>query len=318
MPILFHDFLKEKLDRPKPKGGTYWGTFSRLVDVYDNAPVGWVTDSTLKEIHRLRQLDKFEPAITYYLFSALVEATANMTDIVALTDLLKYAFPSEQHLAATVAQELARYHAGSLRFEAQIVPNKELRDKVKDGVDYCPVAYHRKIAAGRKRVRYESATKLACFVGDERVIEKNPKRRKGRFGLGVEAKFTSDIDDETTFSPHRNQIARTLEVGNQRAEQFVFLLIAPRCYRRAKSRLFVYKIEEYRSPDGVAALRRDIILTQPDDDMLARWIRHTGWLDWEHVVEFLYPNEIERAGWESDESEPLREFLKDRRLWPFG
>src|SRR5207248_1975011 len=104
---------------------------------------------------------------------------------------------------------------------------------------------------------------------------------------------------------------------NQRSKQFVFLLLAPRCYRRAKSRLFVYKMEEYRSPDGVAALRRDILLPQPDG-VLARWIRHTGWLDWEHVVEFLYPDGKPKMGWQSTESAALQRFLADRRLWPYG
>jgi hypothetical protein len=93
-------------------------------------------------------------------------------------------------------------------------------------------------------------------------------------------------------------------------------LIAPRSYRRARSRLYVYKMEEYQSDAGVAALRRDILLPQPGD-VLRGWIRNMGWLDWEHVVEFLYPAGEPRAGWASEFSEPLRAFLVGRRLWPF-
>jgi hypothetical protein len=166
-------------------------------------------------------------------------------------------------------------------------------------------------------VRFESATRLDCFIGDRDTLGEDPKRAAGKFGLGVEAKFTSDIDDETTYSPHRNQIARIVEVGHQRCEQFYFLLVAPRSYRRARSRLYVYKMEEYQSNEGVAALRRDTVLPQPDD-VLRGWIQRMGWLDWEHVVEFLYPDGKSRMGWQSTENAALQRFLADRRLWPYG
>jgi len=314
MPILFRNFLKKKLDRPKPKGGTYWRAFSRLAELYDNAPPNWFTACTMKQVHRLRQLDKFEPAITYYLISALVEATNNLSDTAALADLLTHAFPGD--VGVPVAQQIAHYQADSLQFEAQIVPNQPLRNIVKHSAHLCPVAYHRKMAVERKRARYEAATRLDCFIGDRRALGEDAKRAPGTFGLGAEAKFTSDIDDETTYSPHRNQIARIVEVGHQRCDQFVFLLIAPRSYRQAKSRFYVYKMEEYRSANGIAALRRDILMAQTDD-ALARWIQHMGWLDWEHIVEFLYPEGRPKANWNSTESMALQVFLADRRLWPF-
>src|SRR5262249_13793595 len=195
-------------------------------------------------------------------------------------------------------------------------PNRTLRDKVKRHVPACPVAYNRTIAAERKKVRFESASRLDCFIGDRLALGKDSRRAPGTFGLGGEAKVTSDIDDEATYSPHRNQIARIVEVGHQRCTQFYFLLIAPRSYRQAKSRLYAYKMAEYQSEAGVAALRRDMLLSQPDD-VVRGWLRNTGWLDWEHLGEFLYPTEQPRAGWTSEFSDPLRAFLIDRRLWPF-
>ena len=97
---------------------------------------------------------------------------------------------------------------------------------------------------------------------------------------------------------------------------FAFLLIAPRIVRNMKSRFYVYKMDEYKGPAGIAALRRDTVLTHSDEE-LASWIRHMGWLDWEHFVEFLYPLGNPRASWVSEYCEPLKEFLKLRRLWPF-
>lgn len=314
MPILYPDFLRQKLDRPNPKGGTYWGAFSRLVDIYDQCQPDWVTEKEVDEIARLRQLDKFEPAITYYLFAALAEATDGFTDAGLVFEVLASAFPAQ--VASEVAQQIARHGVSGLEFEGQIAPNRALREEVERRVSACPVAYTRRIAAERDRVRFESATKLDCFIGDRRALGEDAGRPPGTFGLGVESKFTSDIDDETTYSPHRNQIARIVEVGNQRCEHFVFLLIAPRSYRHAKSRLYGYKMEEYQSGGSVAALRRDTLLPQTDD-VLRGWVRNMGWLDWEHAVEFLYPTGQARTGWDSQFNAPLRAFLEARRLWPF-
>ncbi|HIA19068.1 MAG TPA: hypothetical protein EYN70_06560 [Planctomycetaceae bacterium] len=106
-----------------------------------------------------------------------------------------------------------------------------------------------------------------------------------------------------------------MEVGNQRAEQFVFLLIAPRAYREPRSRLFVYKMEEYLGANGVKALRRDLLLPQ-SNDTLTKWKQHMGWLDWEDIVEFLFPAGKPRRGWESDHHKQLEKFLIDRKIWP--
>ncbi len=269
------------------------------MDLYDQSPPNWVTEKEVGEIARLRQFDKFEPAITYYLFAALAEATHGFADAGPVSELLANAFPAE--VATEMAQQIAHYGVAGLEFEGQIAPNRALREEVERRVSACPVAYTRRIAAERKGVRFESATRLDCFIGDRLALGEDAGRAPGTFGLGAEAKFTSDIDDETTYSPNRNQIARIVEVGHQRCKQFYFLLIAPRSYRHARSRFYVYKMEEYQSPTGVEALRRDILLPQTDD-VLARWTRCMGWLDWEHVVEFLYPEGRPRANWHSTES----------------
>lgn len=121
MPILFPGFLRSKLDRPSPKGGTYWGAFNRLVGLYDQSPPNWVTEKEVGEIARLRQLDKFEPAITYYLFAALAEAMSGFTDHDLLTELLTNAFPAE--VASELAQQIAHYGIAGQEVEGQITPN---------------------------------------------------------------------------------------------------------------------------------------------------------------------------------------------------
>ena len=311
MTILFAEFLSQKLNRLNPIGGTRWSAFETLVAQYDQSPPDWVTGKGNNR--KLRQLDKFEPALTYYLFAALAEATNNLTNVESLANLFSHAFAED--IALSAAQQVAKYHVGSLRYEAFVAPNQTLREEVKRRIDNCPVPYIRTLATGRKKVRFESATRLDCFVGDPSALGKRAKRLPGEFALGIEAKFTSDIDDKTTYSPHRNQIARIVEVGNQRANHFVFLLVAPRTYRLASSRFFVYKMREYQGGNGITALRRDLLLPQTDET-LARWIQNMGWLDWEHIVEFLYPGGFPRTDWKSDHHKELQEFLIQRRLWP--
>jgi hypothetical protein len=119
-----------------------------------------------------------------------------------VAELLANAFPAE--VASMAAQQVARGGAAGLEFEGQIAPNRLLREEVERRVSACPVAYTRRIAAERKGVRFESATRLDCFIGDRRALGEDAERVPGTFGLGAEAKFTSDIDDETTYSPHRN------------------------------------------------------------------------------------------------------------------
>ncbi len=313
MPILYAEFLKQKLNRPNPNGGTYWGAFERLVDLYDQSPHDWVTSLAMNQICRVRQFDKFEPVITYYLFAALSEATEGFGRCDLVAGLLREAFQIE--IAQRVADEIARFGVNNLEYEAPIAPNISLRQAVARQVDSNPLAYTRQVASGRPGVRFESPTKLDCFIGDRVALGADADRHSGTFGLGVEAKFTSDMSDETTYTTHRNQIARIVEVGNQRADHFVFLLIAPRAYRSARSRFFVYKMLEYQGGSGITALRRDLLLPQTDET-LARWIQNMGWLDWEHIVEFLYPGGIPRTGWESDHHKELQEFLIQRRLWP--
>lgn len=313
MPILFPDFLQEKLNRPNQNGETYWDELKKLVDLYDMSSSDWFNSNSIKYITQTRQLDKFEPVITYYLFAALAEATLDFTRADLMSALLKKAYSSQ--IAEDLAGKIAHHGSASLAYEAQIVPNNELRQSVAEQVNSHPIAYHRYVASNRSRVRFESATRLDCFLGEKAVLGSNAKRRPGQFGFGIEAKFTSDIADETTYVTHRNQIARIVEVGNQRAEQFAFLLLAPRSYRLSNSRLFVYKMNEYMGEDGIAQLRRDLLMP-PSDEIIASWIQHIGWLDWEDITELLYPRGQPRIGWQSAHHDALREFLIDRRLWP--
>ena len=52
MAILFSTFLQSKLNRPKKRGGTYWGKLVSLVDMYDACPSEWVRTLDTGKIRR--------------------------------------------------------------------------------------------------------------------------------------------------------------------------------------------------------------------------------------------------------------------------
>lgn len=306
--VLFADLLQQKLERvPRSDGrGTYWSEFQALVARHSGCPQDWVIrlDTTL--IRRERQYDKYEPAVTAYLFAALSLATNHLTDVDRLTGLFGRAF-LDPEVARDAARLTARYGWRGLQFEALLDPTEDHRRVIREHVPDLPVAYLREIAQRRGGVRFESPTHLDAYLGDEPPLMAGG----GDDGLGFEAKFTSDIDCHTTYSTHRNQIIRNVEVGNGRFRRFFFVLLTPRVYRERRSRFYVYKMEEYLGPNGAEALRRNALCPTPLETA-AEWQRRIGWLTWEDVVEVVYPGG--RAGFDHPDAAALGDFLRERRL----
>ena len=307
MKILFEELLKPKLNRSRGSGGTYWDELSRLIERYDSRGSDWLACS-MNDIPKIRQLDKYEPVITYYVTAALALASSHFADTGMLRQLMRKAYQSSG-AAEEATNVWSRWKWDGLQFEARVNPPVELRQKVAAHVDAYPVKYIREVAAGKQGVQYEAATHFDIFVGDPQALPNG----QGHAALGVEAKFTSDISPSTTYSTHRNQIIRNVEVGNATFTDFLFLLITPRIYRQKMSRLYVYKMNEYIGPGGVAALQRDATM-DPGEETAARWRQRMGWLDWEDIVEAVFPDE--KPVFDRTDSELLMQVLKDRLLWP--
>jgi hypothetical protein len=306
--VLFPDRLQPKLDIPRSDGGgTYWSALQALIAKHAGCTADWVIRLDTACIRRERQYDKYEPAVTYYLITALALATDDLRDAGRLTSLFSLGF-EDREVADHVARSVADLGWGRLGFEALICPTEAQRRAVRENVDLNPVPYLRQIAGQRPGVRFESPTHLDAFVGEEPPLLVGG----GGFGLGIEAKFTSDIDPETTYSPHRNQIIRNVEVGNGRFRDFHFLLVTPRVYRDRRSRLYRYKMDDYRGPNGVEYLRADA-LCPPTPAEAAGWRRRIGWLTWEDIVAVVFPGG--EPAFQHPDADALRDFLRDRRLF---
>lgn len=306
--ILFADLLQPKLDIPKADGcGTYWQELSALVARRAACPHDWVLRLRTDTARRERQLDKFEPVITYYLLTALSLATASFAEAKTLGSLFARAFSNGETIDRLVAL-LSRSGWERLRFEALLCPTPQHREAVKMALSDLPVSYVREIGSSRPGVRFESATHLDAFAGDPSCLVDGG----GCDALGLEAKFTSDIDHHTTYATHRNQVIRNVEVGNARFSSFMFLLVTPRAYWQRRSRFYVYKMNEYLAGrDGVEALRRDAIVA-PSADEAAAWQGRMGWLAWEDVVDVAFPGG--RPAFSHPDAMQLVAFLRDRRL----
>jgi hypothetical protein len=112
---------------------------------------------------------------------------------------------------------------------------------------------------------------------------------KNGFATIIEAKVLSDISYETTYDTMRNQIARNIDVMleenkklchplNKRCpEKTLFLLITPKLFKESSSRLYGYKMREYKTTPKFLS-----------DDLPHRkncdWqniSNRLGWLTWE-------------------------------------
>jgi hypothetical protein len=305
--ILFADLLQPKLHVLKPDGkGTYWSHLQSLIASYAGCPLDWVIRYKTDRIRRERQYDKSEQVITYYLLAALSLATDQFRNAEKLRGLFSHAFRSPTCVEEVVTH-LANNGWAGLRYEALICPTEEHRKAIQAKVASLPVAYLREIARKKPGVRFESSTHLDAFVGDQTPLIDGG----GDIGLGFEAKFTSDIDTHKTYSTHRNQLIRNIEVGNGRFAAFYFVLIAPRMYFERKSRFYVYKAEEYRGDQGVPALQRDS-LVPPTQEVANRWRERFGVLAWEDIVNVVFPGG--QPGFDHQDAADLGEFLRERGL----
>lgn len=139
------------------------------------------------------------------------------------------------------------------------------------------------------------------------------KDDKGRWvHIFIEAKFLSDISKDISYLPVRNQIARNIdcavELMTERGKNldgvndFWFILLTPGLFRTpaygnatstsldtfipARSRLFCYKMDEYRDPE---ILKQDLphwaaVLDDSQWEIISRRI---GWMTFEDVVDVV-------------------------------
>lgn len=163
---------------------------------------------------------------------------------------------------------------------------------------------------------------------DAQIIFTEQGRNKYLF---IESKFMSDIDTKTTYNPFRNQIIRNIDAmiefkdKNSSFEDFYFCLLTPKIFRNKEfgdvkktkveipthqySRLYCYKMDEYRNPEN---LKRDLPhrrgeLTDADWKLISDRI---GWITFDDI--YFYANKFNTMN--KAYKDKMNEFFKARNL----
>ena len=143
----------------------------------------------------------------------------------------------------------------------------------------------------------------------------------------VEGKYSSDCSTTVRYDPLRNQLARVIEnlivfEGNGHyPENLIFTLLTPRVFRtNPHSRLYGYKMDEYRNSDSVlrdieqSCLEKRYDLRDSEEFLQERLTRlKLNWVCYEDILErefgfrFL---DLTSKNWEEPESEKMLEFIR--------
>jgi hypothetical protein len=228
------------------------------------------------------QYDKAEEIITFYTF-ALFVLSANKTGIT--NQILNLA-----NINHCVEGEV------SACLEKQYPPPEGYLSNCKEMVKSHPVKYIREQAKKHSEFQpLESESHLdACIETNDLVIF-------------FEMKFTSDISHSTTFNPSRNQLARLIDVGldvaKSKGKKLIVFLATPHTLYTFKSRLYYYKIEEYRD---LSLIQKDIGW-RPIDDIQNNLIA-VKWIALEDLISLLYKD------FNHKDKEQVIDFFKERKL----
>ena len=232
---------------------------------------------------RLNQYDKAEELITFYTFAPLELREDKKEVIQGILKLANINEPVEEPV--------------SLSFEKELQPPKGYLKWLTNEVSRHPVKYVRE--QGRKHV--ERGRRLEANTHVDAVIETK------NLLILVEVKFTSDISCETSFNANRNQMARTIDVGIEKAKKkgkrLVVLLCSPSEFYHKKSRLYYYKIQEY---SDFSKVKEDVVWRKLDE--IEEHLLAVALVPLEKVIEIMYSN---FSIWELDEVE---RFFIERNL----
>ncbi len=230
------------------------------------------------------QYDKAEELITFYTFAPLVLSSKRQ----GLTNQILNLASINQSVDSVVSVCLERQYrppAGYLSW---------LKNKVKNH----PVRYIREQAINHLKTnrRLESNTHVDALIETKEFI------------IFFEMKFTSDISDDTTFNPCRNQLARLIDVGldvaKAKGKKLIVILSTPSTLYALKSRLYYYKIQEYSNP---LMIQKDIAWRpekEIEDTLLA-----VKWIPLEDLISLLYRD------FNHPDKEEATRFFEERKLF---
>jgi hypothetical protein len=229
------------------------------------------------------QYDKAEELITYYTFAPLVLSLDRVGVINSILGLVGVS-PFEEQVVDVGLERLFPSPKGYLRWIKKEVANH-------------PIRYVREQATNHKsNQKLESDTHADAYVETDKLH------------ILFEIKYTSDIAYETTFNPYRNQLTRLADVGLELSQttgkKTLIILSTPKKFFEKRSRLYYYKINDYKNPEKI---KEDIEwrknLASISDNLIA-----IKWVALEDLVQVLYED------FNHEDKEAALEFFKERNI----
>ena len=239
------------------------------------------------------QYDKAEELLTWYTFAPLVRMNQHQRNEVICT-LLREVLPD------------VSFKSDFKVFFEKILPSpKPYLTSLEKRISEHPVRYIRQEGERhcQGKLPLEGETHIDLLIESEELL------------IPIEAKFTSDISYGTTYDVERNQIARIIDVTIEKVKKstpnkkIIFLLCVPKRFLKSKSRLYNYKLEEYKQ--DLNKLQDEIAHRSPEELKL---ITSISAITWEKAIEIIYGSLIKNNLVSNKELKILREFYTERKI----
>jgi hypothetical protein len=233
------------------------------------------------------QYDKAEELITWNTFAPLRKMTPGIKDAL-IADIVNLA------LQKNTAEYLDEW-GFNVQFERTLPPPPSYLNHLRLTVANHPVRYVRLDAESKETL--EGDTHADIVFENSRLLV-----------LG-EVKFMSDIQWGVTYDPNRNQLARLIDTGIRAArdKKLAVILFSPESAYRSKSRLYYYKLKDYR--ESIENLRADIPHRSLEE--ITKTLIGTGWVPLEFAASTIHKKAVEQGLLVKEDS---HKFYEERKI----
>jgi hypothetical protein len=275
--FIFQDMAKKVL------GDARYAKYLQWIENADEARQGRLGEHSFEKAN---QYDKAEELLTWNTFAPLLGMDKSVRDRAVV-----------MILEAALETDMKRYvdeKGFSVEFEKEIPSPKGYLKRIRETVQNHPVKYIRESAKDKEVLEGDTHVDLA--IENSRLL------------ILVEVKFTSDISCQVRYDPIRNQLARLIDVGieSARNRKLVVLVISPKWAYDSKSRLYCYKLNEYRR----AAENIQADIPHRGLDEIQQVLVGIGWVSLKDAASIIFS----KTEMDTVKRDLVRQFYEERKI----
>ena len=276
--FVFRDLAKDVLSDAR---------YTKYKEWVENAEKARKAISASHQDRRGNQYDRAEELITWNTFAPLRKITPQVKNSL-IADII----------SAGLQKDVAEYldkGGFNVQFEKILPSPPSYLDYVRSTVANHPVRYLRLEAEGKEVLEGDTHADVV-FENSKLLV------------IG-EVKFMSDIQYGVTYDPNRNQLARLIDTGIRaaREKKLAVILFAPYSLYHAKSRLYYYKLKDYR--ESSENLRADLPHRKMEE--ITKTFIGTGWVSLEFAASTIHRKAVEQG---LLAKEDLQKFYEERKI----